>query len=144
MKRKRITKMDKNTKAIEELRKSLNEQKKENKRNILLEMIYNDEYEQDEDTPGYESVPELPHEEAKEGEAYGEKEQNTQNAQDNQASQNDGGIDPQIMDLFANIRHAVLDGLQHFEKKPYSKEYDILSKLLKLVDQSVEFSSQTK
>lgn len=133
--------MDKNTKAIEELRKSLNEQKKENKRNVLLEMIYNDEYQQDEDTPGYESVPELPHEGGEDGEAYGEK---TQNAQDNQASPNDGGIDPQIMDLFANIRHAVLDGLQHFEKKPYSKEYDILSKLLALVDKSVDLSSQTK
>ena len=136
--------MDKNTKAIEELRKSLNEQKKENKRNVLLEMIYNDEYEQDEDTPGYESVPELAHEGGEDGEAYGEKGQNTQNAQDNQASQNDGGIDPQIMDLFANIRHAVLDGLVHFEKKPYSREYDILSKLLKLVDQSVDFSNQSK
>lgn len=136
--------MDKNTKAIEELRKSLNEQKKENKKNVLLEMIYNDEYEQEEDSPGYESVPELAHEGGEDGEAYGKKVQNTQNAQDNQAFQNDGGIDPQIMDLFANIRHAVLDGLVHFEKKPYSKEYDILSKLLALVDKSVDLSSQTK
>ena len=131
--------MDKNTKAIEELRKSLNESRQENKKISIMEMIYNDEVEKYEDTPGYDNVPEVQGDSQQpSGEAPMEK------AQDNQASVNDGGIDPQIMDLFANIRHAVLDGLVHFEKKPYSREYDILSKLLKLVDQSVEFSNQGK
>ena len=130
--------MDKNTKPIEELRKSLNEQKKENKRNVLLEMIYNDNYEQDEDTPGYESMPELPNENQPGGEASGE------NAPIDKPLPSEQSLDPEILEMFASIRHAVLLGLQKLEKKPYSTEYDILRKLLQLIDKPIDTANKEK
>lgn len=124
--------MDKNTKAIEELRKSLNKQKKENKRNVLLEMIYNDEYEQDEDSPGYESVPELPHESGEDREAYGE------NTPIEKPLPSEQSVDPEISKIFANIRQAVINGLAKLSQKPESVEYSVMKKILQIVDKPVE------
>lgn len=128
--------MDKNTKAIEELRKSLNEQKKENKRNVLLEMIYNDEYEQDEDSPGYESVPELAHEGGEDGEASGEGGQT--NAPIEKPLPSEQSVDPEISKIFANIRQAVINGLAKLSQKPESVEYSVMKKILQIVDKPVE------
>lgn len=134
--------MNKNTKPIEELRKSLNKQKKENKRNVLLEMIYNDEYEQDEDSPGYESVPELAHEEAQEGEAYGEGGQT--NAPIEKPLPEEKGTDPEIMEIFSNIRQAVINGLAKLANKPDSISYDTMKKLLAIVDKPIEAANKDK
>ena len=128
--------MNKNTKAIEELRKSLNKQKKENKRNVLLEMIYNDEYEQDEDSPGYESVPELAHEGAEGEEAYGEGGQT--NAPIEKPLPSEQSVDPEISKIFANIRQAVINGLAKLSQKPESVEYSVMKKILQIVDKPVE------
>jgi len=130
--------MDKNTKAIEELRKSLNEQKKEIKKNVLLEMIYNDEYKQDEDSPGYESVPELAHEEAQEGEAYGE------NTPIDKPLPEEKGNDPEIMEIFSNIRQAVINGLAKLANKPDTISYDTMKKLLAIVDKPIEAANKDK
>lgn len=130
--------MDKNTKAIEELRKSLNEQKKESKRNILLEMIYNDEYEQDEDSPGYESIPELPHESGENGGAYGE------NTPINKPLPEEKGNDPEIMEIFSNIRQAVINGLAKLANKPDTISYDTMKKLLAIVDKPIEAANKEK
>lgn len=131
--------MDKNTKAIEELRKSLNEQKKENKRNVLLEMIYNDEYQQDEDSPGYESVPELPHEGGEDGEAYGE-----ENTPIDKPLPEEKGNDPEIMEIFSNIRQAVINGLAKLANKPDTISYDTMKKLLAIVDKPIEAANKEK
>lgn len=130
--------MDKNKKAIEELRKSLNEQKKENKRNVLLEMIYNDEYQQDEDSPGYESVPELPHEGGEGEEAYGE------NTPINKPLPEEKGNDPEIMEIFSNIRQAVINGLAKLANKPDTVSYDTMKKLLAIVDKPIEAANKDK
>ena len=130
--------MDKNTKAIEELRKSLNEQKKENKRNVLLEMIYNDEYEQDEDSPGYESIPELPHEGGVDRETYGE------NTPINKPLPEEKGNDPEIMEIFSNIRQAVINGLAKLANKPDTISYDTMKKLLAIVDKPIEAANKDK
>ena len=129
--------MDKDTKAIEELRKSLNEQKKENKRNVLLEMIYNDEYQQDEDAPGYESVPEFNNEEhATEQGASGEGGQT--NAPIEKPLPSEQSVDPEISKIFANIRQAVINGLAKLSQKPESVEYSVMKKILQIVDKPVE------
>lgn len=134
----KTTEMDKNTKAIEELRKSLNESRKENKKTSLLEMIYNDEYEQDENSPGYESVPELAHEEAQEGEAYGENKPITK------ALPEENGSDPEIMEIFSNIRQAVISGLAKLANKPDTVSYDTMKKLLAIVDKPIEVANKEK
>lgn len=131
--------MDKNTKAIEELRKSLNESRQENKKISIMEMIYNDEVEKYEDAPGYESVPELAHEEAQEEEAYGEN-----NKPITKTLPEENGNDSEIMEIFSNIRQAVISGLAKLANKPDTVSYDTMKKLLAIVDKPIEVANKDK
>lgn len=130
--------MNTEKKAIETLRTYLNEQKQNEKRITINEMIYNDEVEKYEDAPGYDSMPELPSENQPGGEASGE------NAPIEKALPSEQRLDPEILEMFANIRHSVLLGLQKLEKKPYSTEYDLLRKLLQLIDKPIDTANKEK
>ena len=130
--------MDKDTKAIEELRKSLNESRQENKKISIMEMIYNDEVEKYEDAPGYESVPELAPEEAQEGEASGK------TTPINKPLPEEKGNDPERMEIFSNIRQAVINGLAKLANKPDTISYDTMKKLLAIVDKPIEAANKEK
>ena len=128
--------MNKNTNAIESLRNALNEQKEE-KRITLNEMIYNDEYEKYEDTPGYDNVPEI----------EGEETQNQENAQNkpiDRKTQLPGESieDPEIMNMLSDIRLAVINGLAKLANKPESNLYDCLKKVLVIIDKPIEISNK--
>ena len=128
--------MDKKYTAIESLRKNLNESRKPEKKITLKEMIYNDEYEEYEDGPGYESVPELPHENAQE------------NGQNNEPIEgelpSERTTDPEIMEILSNIRMAVINGLAKLAKKPQTVEYDVLKKILGIVDKPIDVTNKEK
>ncbi len=131
--------MNQNIKAIDELRNTLNESKTGEKKVTLKEMIYNDEVEQYEDGPGYESVPELPYESGTEKEAsVGENKPITKTLPE------ENGNDPEIMEIFSNIRQAVISGLAKLANKPDTVSYDTMKKLLAIVDKPIEVANKEK
>ena len=129
--------MDKKIKPIDSLRNAFKNNTKKEKRLTLNEMIYNDEYEEYEDSPGYESVPELPHENDAEETTSGGK-------PIDRALPSEQNEDPELMEIFANIRHAVLVGLQKLERKPYTVEFDTLSKILQIVNKPIKPENSEK
>ncbi|MBP5723033.1 MAG: hypothetical protein J6X18_05605 [Bacteroidales bacterium] len=130
--------MNKKYTAIESLRKNLNESRKPEKKITLKEMIYDDEYEEYEDSPGYESVPELPHENAQENGADGE----NKPIDRNKPIPGEAEQDPEIMKMLSDIRLAVINGLAKLANKPDSTLYDCLKKVLTIIDKPIEVANK--
>lgn len=118
--------MDKKIKPIDSLRMAFDEDSKKVKRLTLNEMIYNDEYEEYEDSPGYETVPDIDGVD-KSGRTHIQK-----------GTTNEIVNDPEIMTMLSNIRVAVIQGLVKLANKPESVEYSLLKKVLQLIDKQVE------
>ena len=116
--------MNKKIKPIDSLRNAFKNDTKKEKRLTLNEMIYNDEYEEYEDSPGYESVPDIGGE-------------NTEQKSTKQVPV-DTNEDPEISEMLSNIRVAVIQGLAKLANKPESMYYSVLKKVLQLVDKPVE------
>ena len=116
----------------------LSEQKAQKKRVTLNEMIYNDEYENYEDSLGYESVPEI---KGEDGMTSGE---NGQNKPIDRKTQLPGESieDPEIMKMLSDIRLAVINGLAKLANKPESNLYDCLKKVLVIIDKPIETNSK--
>lgn len=132
--------MEKNKKAIDLLRKSLGEQSKTRKKITLAEMIYNDNYQQEEDSPGYESMPEFDSEEH----ADFSDERQMGNKPIEKQLPSERTSDPEIMNILSNIRMAVINGLAKLAKKPETVEYDTLKKILQIVDKPIDAVNKEK
>ncbi len=128
--------MDKKIKPIDSLRNAFKNDTKKEKRLTLNEMIYNDEYEEYEDGPGYENVPDIGGENTEETMSGGKPIDRALPSEQNE--------DPELMEIFANIRHAVLVGLQKLERKPYTVEFDTLSKILQIVNKPIKPENSEK
>ena len=119
--------MNKNIKPIDSLRNAFKEETPKKERRLTLnEMIYNDEYEEYEDSPGYENVPDI----------GGEEKPETAPAQ--KGSENEMANDPEIMEMLSNIRVAVIQGLAKLANRPETVEYSLMKKVLQLIDKQVE------
>lgn len=119
--------MNKNIKPIDSLRNAFKEETPKKERRLTLnEMIYNDEYEEYEDSPGYENVPDI----------GGEEKPETAPVQ--KGSENEMANDPEIMEMLSNIRVAVIQGLAKLANRPETVEYSLMKKVLQLIDKQVE------
>ena len=128
--------MDKKNKAIETLRNALNESKPEKKRITLNEMIYNDAYEDYDEEPQFNDSEELEDRiMSQESEQVTPIEKNVPLTVDE---------DPEIMDMLAEIRIAVINGLAKLAKKPNSNYYDVLKKVLQAIDKPIEGANREK
>ena len=128
--------MKKNTNTIDYLRKSLNESSKPSKRLTLKEMIYDDEYEQYEDGPGYENVSSIT--------PKIDSEPSQENAPIDKPLQNEMAPDPEIVEMLSKIRLSVINGLAKLANKPENSYYDLLKKLLQLVDKPIEMANKDR
>jgi len=128
--------MAKNTRQlINELRQDLHGVKPaKNRRQTLMEMVFNSPSENETDNPGYDTAP-LPNEPMDEP-------QPMDNGGDMTPIQgqvpSEQVADPEVKEILSNIRLAVIKGLAKLAQKPETAEYQMLSKLLSTVDKPIE------
>lgn len=109
---------------------------KRNKKTTLMEMVFNDQMgrnPQEIDNPGYDdSVAEY------EPDSYDD----MQPMQGQTPSEQQTTVDPEIQQMLADIRLAVIKALSKLANKPETCEYDLMKKILQLIDKPIE--SQNK
>lgn len=104
------------------------------KKNTLMEMVFNDQMgknPQETNNPGYDdSTTEY------EPEGYDD----MQTMQGQTPSEQQTAVDPEIQQMLADIRLAVIKGLSKLANDPSSGYYDCLKKILTIVDKPVEIN----
>lgn len=116
--------------------------KEEKKKMTLMEMVFNDQMgmnPQEIDNPGYDdSMGEEPEMGA----------QQTAPQQNDQPIQKDidsmQGVDPEIKNMFNEIRVAVIKGLEKLANNPENQFYDCLKKILAIIDKPIETENKMK
>lgn len=125
---------------INELRQDLHGVKpRRNKRQSLMEMVFNTPTENEMDNPGYDAAP-LPNEPMDEP-------QPMDNGGDMTPIQgqvpSEQTADPEVKAILSNIRLAVIKGLAKLAEKPETIEYDVLKKILAIVDRPIETQAKS-
>ena len=103
---------------IQQLREMMSRQ---NGRNTFLEGIFYNPAENDE--PGYDYGEDMP--------------MPQQGGAQQQQQQQQGGSAQDVKGIFANIRIAIIQGISMLAETPEAPEYDILKKMLTLIDKPV-------
>lgn len=107
---------------------------KRKKKTTLMEMVFNDQMgrnPQETDNPGYDdSTTEY------EPDSYDD----MQPMQGQTPSEQQTAVDPEIQQMLADIRLAVIKGLSKLANDPSSAYYDCLKKILTIVDKPVEIN----
>jgi hypothetical protein len=120
---------------LKKVDKPLKEEKKVRK-STLMEMVFSDQMDPNEiDNPGYDT--------SAGGEEY------AANGEDNMAPiqgtlPSEAAMDPEIKEMLADIRVAVIKALGKLANRSESSEYDLMKKMLTLIDKPVETQNKTK
>lgn len=114
----------------------------EKKKATLMEMVFNtqmDRNPEEIDNPGYDdSVGEEP----EMGTQQTAPQQNDQPIQKDIDSMQ--GVDPEIKNMFNEIRVAVIKGLEKLANNPENQFYDCLKKILSIIDKPIETENKVK